>query len=88
MSIEISKAHAVLARVLSGQSRHKDALPSAQVAYAAQRILLPEYSSETGETLALLAELYEATDDRENLAAIETLRAEHRATRAKFEAEN
>ena len=88
MSVEIARAHAVLARTLNGQGRYRDALPSAQVAYAAQRILLPAYSSETGETLVLLSELYEATGDRENYAAIETLRAEHRTARAEFESGN
>ena len=42
-------------------------------------------SSETGETLALLIELYDALNRREDLAATQELIAQHRAERAKFE---
>jgi tetratricopeptide (TPR) repeat protein len=87
-SYQTARAQVILARAMRELGRTAEALAEARSALAMQQSFMPAYHSETGETLALLAELYEATGDRENLAAIETLRAEHRAARAKFEAEN
>jgi len=85
---ETARARIVFARILQSQAKLDEARANAQTAYAALRAYLPPYHSDLGDTLALLAGLYEATGDRENLAAVEALRAEHAAARATFEAEN
>ncbi len=82
-----ARARVILARVFQLQGKYGEALTAAQAAYAAQQAFLPPYHSELGETLSLLAALYDDLDDRDNRKAIEVLLAQHRAARTKFEAD-
>jgi tetratricopeptide (TPR) repeat protein len=85
---ETARAKVLLARALRGQGKHQEALPFALGAYLAQHQVLPPYHRETGETLALLIELYEALDRRQDLAATQELIKQHSAARRKFEQES
>ncbi len=80
-----ARASTVLSNALHQQGKDTEALAAARAAYAAQWGFLPPYHSEIGETLALMAELYEALGDRENLKATRTLIADHKAARTAFE---
>jgi hypothetical protein len=82
-----ARAMVVLARVLQQQEKVDEALTHAQAAYATQWAYLPPYHSEIGETLALLAELYEAVADTGNLNATRAYLDDFELARAKFEAE-
>ena len=81
-----ARARMILARVLQLQSQDEEALDHANSAFATQWSYLPPYHSEIGETLALMAELYEALGDKENLRATRILIEDHRKARAAFEA--
>lgn len=83
--IVAARAYKVVAFAMQGLGKAAEAIGFAQKAYATEQRVLPPYHSETGETLALLAELYGALGQREDLAAVERLVASHKAERAKFE---
>lgn len=84
---QTARAQFVLARVLQHRGRNDEALEFARTAYATQWAYLPPYHSETGETLTLMAELYEAVGDSSNQRATQVFIDDFKFSRAKFEAE-
>lgn len=80
-----ASAYRILARALQAQGRLDESVQVAQTTHVVELLALPPYHSARGETLTLLAGLYDALGQRENLAAVEELIAAHRAERTKFE---